>query len=214
MPKQKRVRINQACKANLKSVNINLSGEHVLGTVLISLPRQSNRLKEKEHTVSVKDGQVKPKVTTVFDDCKIEWEHIPTNNSKEGIKVTVSDPVFVNPSTYETVAEVLRSIGKKARIKRYDFSGPDAKEWIYVTMDGSPYLLVRQIIIDTHICCERQGKDENQSSYYGKQWIDNKKKVHGDRDVLSVKEFDWVVLGRHHIWRWKWPRISFLSTGK
>lgn len=51
-------------------------------------------------------------MSTVYEDIKVEWYHVPTRHGAEGVKVTVSDPVFVNPASYKAVTEVLRSIGQ------------------------------------------------------------------------------------------------------
>lgn len=109
--------------------------------------------------------------------------------------MTVSDPAFVNPASYKAVTEVLRSIGQAAKITRYGFSGPQARQWLSVTMDGSPYSLAVQVLDNTLICvtCAAH-KNIEHVSFFGKEWQQHLKSEHKDCKAVSAKEFDWVVL--------------------
>ena len=35
------------------------------------------------------------------------------------VKIVLGEPILINPSSFETVAQVFRSIGKEAGIKKY-----------------------------------------------------------------------------------------------
>ena len=201
MPRQKRVCINQACRVNLKAAESKLSGEDILGTALLEPVHQVNpSFKEHEVVLTVRDdsdvlASVVSEMSTVFEDVKVEWDHVPTGHGVEGVKVTVSDPVFVNPASYKAVTEVLRNIGQAAKITRYGFSGPEARQWLSITMDGSPYSLAVQVLDKTVICvtCATHKTIEH-VSFFGKEWQQHVKSEHNDCEVVSAKEFDWVVL--------------------
>lgn len=199
MPKQKRVCINQACRVNLKAAENKLTGEDILGTALVEPVQRSHSFKENEVFLTVEDfpesAPVAPKLTTSEGQAKVEWEHVPTGHGTQGLKVTVSDPVFVNPGSYKVVAEVLRSIGQAAKITRYGYTGSDSREWLCVTMDGSPYLLAMSIIDSTLICMTcAEDRNIEQVSFFGKEWQQHVKNSHNNIEVPSAREFDWVVL--------------------
>ena len=128
---------------------------------------------------------------TVFEDVKVGWDHVPTGHGAEGVKVTVSDSVFVNPASYKAVTEVLRDIGQAAEITRYGFSGPDAMQWLSVTMDGLPHSLAVQVLDKTAICvtCATHKTIEH-VSFFGKEGQQHTKSEHKDCEVEYAKEFD------------------------
>ena len=55
----------------------------------------------------------------------------------------LAEPVFLNPSSHESIVEVLWFIGKQAGIKHY---GGNEREWVTIVCDGLPYGLVRSAI--------------------------------------------------------------------
>ena len=192
MPKQKRVCINRACRVNLKAAKNKLSGEDILGTALIEPVNQSScRFKESEVAfVDIGDDSdshaFMSKVTSVHKGGKFEWEHVPSGHGVEGVNVTVSDPVFVNPASYKAVADVLRNIGQAARITCYGFSGPNARDWLSVTMDGSPYVLVTHIVDRTLIflTCASNSTIE-QVSFLGREWQNHVKSCHKECELWN-----------------------------
>ena len=62
--------------------------------------------------------------------------------------------MFVNPNSADALKEVLRRVDKAANVKRYHPDNPSAREWLNVTMDGSPYLVCRKVIEDVPMCTE------------------------------------------------------------
>ena len=64
-------------------------------------------------------------------------------------KSYLSEPVFVNPCSYNSVITILRNIGKKAGIKKY---GTGTREWITIYCDGSPFNLCVRVIMSTYTC--------------------------------------------------------------
>lgn len=201
MPKQKRICINQDCRVNLKAAESRLTGEDILGTALVDPVFRARSFKENEVIFTVDDiptssaEDVVSKVTTTCKDKTVEWEHVTTGHGTQGVKLTVSDPVFVNPGSYKAVIEVLRSIGQAAKVTRYGHSGPNSRQWLSVTMDGSPYVLAIYIIDNTLICLQcAENMGIEQVSFFGKEWQQHVKNCHNNLEVANVKEFDWVVL--------------------
>ena len=123
------------------------------------------------YSVSEDEASVSMNVSLTNQSCHIEWEDVPSSHPQNPIDVTVSDPVFVNPTSYKDVAEVLRRVGHRAHITRYGFSGPDSREWISITMDGSPYVIASKLIDSTFICLDCTGPEtgDHVVSYFDKE---------------------------------------------
>lgn len=194
VPKRKRICPN--CGVNLKAFENEASGESIMGTALVKETQAQHRYREVEVFIESTGSETTMKKKTVFGDLKVEWSHVPSNH-ESAVKISVSDPIFANPSSYEAVAEVFRLIGKTAKITRYGFSGPEAREWISITMDGSPYILSTNLIANTRICslCASSSDDSRVASYFGKEWTKHIESVHQNKaSVPFVREFDWVML--------------------
>ena len=68
--------------------------------------------------------------TTIEESCP--YDHVETNHC--GVhEILITDPVFCNPNSYETVARVLRKIGLDNGIVRY---GGSVRHWTFVCCDG------------------------------------------------------------------------------
>ena len=96
----------------------------------------------------------------------------------------VCSPVFVNPSSYENCKAVLRTIGKKAGIRKY---GCGEREWVCVCCDGSPYVLCLRLMVSTYMC------DVCKVSMDGMHDVDEHLATHNGTGTYSL-EFDWVML--------------------
>ncbi|XP_028513483.1 uncharacterized protein LOC114574605 [Exaiptasia diaphana] len=105
------------------------------------------------------------------------------------------DPVFVNPNSFDSMKEVLRRVGKAANVKRYHPNKEDARHWLSLTMDGLPYLVVRGIIDEVHICAQCE-KEVIKSDFSSHDLVNHKGQI-----IEYVREFDWVVLriGKLHV---------------
>lgn len=202
MPKQKRKCVNKDCRVDLKAAERKLTGEGILGTALVEpLKHYNYRFRENEVVIKVQDCSedqaINQEIKTVHEDALVEWEHVTCNHAPSGVKISVSDPVFVNPNSVKTVTEVLRRVGHTAHVTRYGFCGESSREWISVTMDGLPFLIVVKVIEQTFICiaCAKDVPSADCVSFYGKEWDDHLKACHHeDESVERVQEFDWVVL--------------------
>ena len=182
MEKQKRKCVNETCGVSLNSAEKESRGEDILGTAIIEEPSQQVfRRKESQVMINVdKDDKLVQKTVDVSRDVEMEWSHVPTGHPAGAMKVTVSDPVFENPSSYHAVAEVLRRVGHACKVTRYGFSGQESREWISLTMDGLPYGLCIEVIKSTFMCplCIQKG-GENKVSFFDKEWNEHVKKEHG-----------------------------------
>ena len=82
---------------------------------------------------------VKEQVVERYD----EFIHVPSQHSNYPVKVTASDPVFVNPNSFDALKDVFRRIGASCKIRQNHPGEPNAHDWLSVTMDGLPYLVNR-----------------------------------------------------------------------
>ena len=59
------------------------------------------------------------------------------------VQVQPGEPVFVNLNSFETITEVLRTLGRNAGIKPF---GKGERERLFVKCDGQPYTVMRKLI--------------------------------------------------------------------
>ena len=189
MPKTKQKCVNKDCGVNLKSAEKQASGTDILGTALIAPVRTfQHRMHETSLGFQVQENEAfvykKEELWETYD----EWTDVPSRHPSHPIKVETSDPVFVNPNSFDSVKEVLRRVGHAASVSRYHPNLPNARKWLSVTMDGSPYLVSRTVIDAVYLCCDCE--TEVLKSKQGDHCND----VHQGRRVNFIKEFDWVLL--------------------
>ncbi len=203
MDKKKRKCVNAGCRVDLKQAEERLNGTDVLGTALVAPVRKfTHRFKETTVGFTIEEGGEIARSEDIEVPSTYERDDIPSNHPKEPIVVKVSDPVFVNPSSYAAVKEVLRVIGKAAGIRRYAPEDESPREWLPVTMDGLPYGLAQHIVDNTLICVECEANNpSNDNTIWRKDWLEHTRKLHDGRNVQSVQEFDWVILriGKLHV---------------
>ena len=204
MDRKKRKCVNEECRVDLKKAEDRVSGSDVLGTALVAPVRKYNyNIKETTVGFTVEgDGCIASHMEVTGEPAH-ERDDIPSAHPPDAVPITVSDPVFVNPSSYSAVKDVLRNIGKTAGIKRYCETGQSNREWLPVTMDGAPYSLAQEICQKTLICvgCESTGANSVDNTVWKDDWEEHVLKVHKGARVKYVKEFDWVVLriGKLHM---------------
>ena len=108
-----------------------------------------------------------------------------SDTSTPKASVTVLDPVYVNPCSYEVVVIVMRKIGHKCHVRRYGGN----REWVLLVCDGIPFTLCQRIIRSVHMCsvCEMSfnGIDECTKHQHSS---------HNGNQVQFNREFDWVLL--------------------
>eukprot|EP00732_Lithocolla_globosa_P001279 Lithocolla_globosa_v1_NODE_610_length_3609_cov_4.771525.p2 type:complete len:324 gc:universal NODE_610_length_3609_cov_4.771525:2034-1063(-) len=76
---------------------------------------------------------------------KIDSEEQPLGNPNK-VEYWLQDPIFLNPGSEENLLEILRKIGKDAGIRQY---GTGTREWVWITVDGSPYKIICKLIANT-----------------------------------------------------------------
>lgn len=100
--------------------------------------------------------------------------------------IRLTDPVFVNPNSFECIAEVLRSIGSRLGMKIY---GGTRTAWTFICCDGLPYSLIIKLKEEAVICtrCSQQ--------FLSKVKFENhNKEVHKDLPAQCNPEFNWFYL--------------------
>ena len=188
--KTKRKCDNDQCKANLKQAEID-SGQTTFGTFTQKEHTRNQKVQEVrvEFKQVVENNQtvIKPVYTcSSLNSEEKPYDHVPSGHPKIPPAVTMCDPVFVNPCSYEAVKVVLRQIGKSADISSY---GTGIREWLVLYMDGTPYILAQKLIRETFICQECgaciDGEDKLESHY---------RSMHAALPIKQCLEFDWVLL--------------------
>ena len=116
------------------------------------------------------------------------YEHIISNHRGKK-EVVLTDPVFCNPNSCETVAYVLRQIGIENGLTRY---GGSCRHWTFICCDGVPYMICKKLKEDAVICLTANCKE----SFLSKKDYDRHvESVHSDvSECKYVYEFDWFYL--------------------
>lgn len=135
---------NTGCKEKL----------HVMAQEEPHTPRQAFKLQECHVKISRQQhprhvGQLS--ASTVMTEEINMHQHIPHFHPQPPPKVIVADPVMCNPNSFQTLLNVLRTIGSRCGIKRY---GTGNREWITVYMDGLPYYIIINFIFNTLYCTD------------------------------------------------------------
>lgn len=198
--RSKRKCTNKECGVNLKAAEKSVTGTDVLGSALIApVQKYAHRIRETQLGFTIEEGQARvfkeKEVWQSFD----QWSHVPSGHPQEPVHVLPCDPIFVNPNSFESMKEVLRRVGDAAHIERYHPNSPNSRKWLSVTMDGLPYLVVRQVIDTVHICtaCEQEVLKEQ----YTEHILSDSHRQYRGQEVKFIPEFDWVLLriGKLHV---------------
>ena len=195
MPNTKRKCVNKDCRVSLKSAEKAASGTNILGTALIAPVRTfQHRVHETSLGFQVQENEAflynKEKLWETFD----KWTDVPSRHPTHPVKVETCDPVFVNLNSFDSVKEVLHQVGHAASVSHYHPEVPNARKWLSVTVDCSPYLVSRTVIDTVYLCC-----DCEMEVLYSMQ-DDHCLNAHRGRRVNFVREFDWVLrrIGKLH----------------
>ena len=116
------------------------------------------------------------------------YEHVISNHVKPH-ELVLTDPVFCNPNSLETVARVLRKIGKENGIIQY---GGTRRYWTFICCDGLPYLICKKLKEEAVICAIGDCKE----NFLSKQQYMSHVQHHHDNvsDVSFIYEFDWFYI--------------------
>lgn len=185
MPKTKRKCTNQECRVSLKSAEREANDTDILGTALVAAIRTYHH---RVHETSL-GFQIEEDKAFVYSNEEIwethkKWTDVPSGHPANPIKMKTCDPVFLNPNSFDSIKEVLRRVDK-----------PNAREWLSVTMDGSPYLVSRTVIDTVYLCCDCEAE------VLKREQDEHRADEHRGRRVKFVQEFDWVLLrtGKLHL---------------
>ncbi|CAC5391852.1 unnamed protein product [Mytilus coruscus] len=157
--------------------------------------------KERRKSYSANDSikQVKPSLhritfktdenqTIVEEEDEERYQQVQSNHSEKH-NIVLTDPVYCNPNSMETVARVLRKIGTENGIVRY---GGTKREWTFVCCDGLPFMICKKLKEEAVICIEPDCK---------KKFLTRKEfTLHADQEHPDAKncqfmyEFDWFYL--------------------
>ena len=74
----------------------------------------------------------------ITEESNGRYEQIQSNHPTQTQEVTVGEPTFVNPNSYQTCTEVLRKFGSEAGIER---CGGKKWQWVIIECDGLPFRL-------------------------------------------------------------------------
>lgn len=97
-------------------------------------------------------------------------------------KIKCGEPDIKNPNSYENVSSILRNIGFRAGIYKYDNN--KSRKWLFLEVDGTIYVIVEQLINNTYHCTQCK------CSFFGKKTFEE----HGCSNLRYEHEFDWVIL--------------------
>ena len=130
--------------------------------------------------------------------CSVSVAELVEEDRVEPNRYTVSNPVFVNPCSYDAVNAILIEIGKNTGIPKYN-GGVGTREFVIIYCDGSPYNLCFRVIMSTYrcLCCgEVICGEEKANSHIAS--------VHAETDnprSLLELEYDWALIqpGPGHI---------------
>ena len=83
------------------------------------------------------------------------YEHVTSNHIKQH-ELVLTDPVVCNPNSLETLARVLRKIGKENDIIHY---GGTTRYWTFICCDDLPYLICKNLK-EAGMCAIRDCKEK------------------------------------------------------
>ena len=63
-------------------------------------------------------------------------------------KSKLVEPCFVNPSSHAAVKELMRHVSRLAGVTKY---GGSERQWVAMTCDGVPYMLMRKVIQESRL---------------------------------------------------------------
>lgn len=189
--KNKRICGNDLCRANLKQAEMDSLGVDELGTFTLRNKSENKQFSEVRLEFKCdQDGSYIIHKQTDCGDTSTLVNHLEMGHRDTPPKLSLSDPSFVNPNSFDSVRTVLRQIGLNAGIKIYKDGG--TREWLFVVCDGLPYGLCQHVINTTYRC---KNCDVATDSYTSKeQFLAHHELVHSNDEPDEFLEFSWVIL--------------------
>jgi hypothetical protein len=103
------------------------------------------------------------------------------------VKIVLGEPILINTNSFDTVAQVFRSIGKEAGIKKYK---GNKRDLLMIVRDGLPAVLGWHIIFNTFFCNTCQLSFSELDDLKLRSTNNHQTTV----SVVDIFEFDWVIL--------------------
>ena len=104
-------------------------------------------------------------------------------SSEPQIECMAGEPDFINPNSYQSITQILQTIGTRAGVKQY---GTGLREWLFIECDGLPYNLIRTLISEVLRC------QECRKCFYGKDNFEDHKCFILNQATFT-HEFGWLV---------------------
>ena len=92
-------------------------------------------------------------------------------------KSKLVEPCFVNPSSHAAVKELMRHVSRLAGVTKY---GGSERQWVAMTCDGVPYMLMRKVIQESRLLATK-------SYLQSLSWIGTTLNVKDLKAVLNSK---------------------------
>ena len=115
-------------------------------------------------------------------DPYISFESSPKRNN---VAVQVGEPDLINPNGYHNIAIILKNLGKRAGIQKYNVQS-GSRQWLYLENDGAIYTIVIKLIENVFYCelCGESSYGECNFKEHTCCLLQN---------VTPSREFDWIV---------------------
>ena len=130
----------------------------------------------------------KADIKDLVDDSKTHNAYSHFSDSvkvkENNVLIKTGEPDFVNPNSYNNICQIIRNLGVRAGIGRYQTG---KRQWLFLEADGTICCIVEQLILNVLSCtiCK--------NSFYGEEAF-NEHPCHSLTDVRAEHEFDWLVL--------------------
>ena len=112
------------------------------------------------------------------------YHHFDTTAKENNLEITVGEPDMCNPNSKSNILRVLRGLGGRAKIHKYNDSDESKRTWIFMETDGGISIYIFKFIFNQLICkaCKKE--------FYGRESFDK----HQCTDSPELEfEFDWIV---------------------
>ena len=112
------------------------------------------------------------------------YDHFDITAKENDLEITVGEPDMCNPNSKSNILRVLRGLGGRAKIHKYNDLDESKRTWIFMETDGGISIYIFKFIFNQIICkaCKKE--------FYGRESFDK----HQCTDLPELEyEFDWIV---------------------
>lgn len=185
--RSKRICGNERCKTNLKQAELSSADPDGFGTFTTKKHMSVDRKMSEVRMTAIDTGCGQ---YIIQGNLEQHSKPIASQNPDRIPVLSLSDPCFVNPNSYNSARAILRQIGLQAGIRQYSREGD--REWLFVVCDGLPFGLCQQVIKNTYRCklCPGSSDSFNSKEDFRKHHTS----LHLDLEEEEFLEFDWVIL--------------------